>query len=94
LGAAGVIVSNITLFSVLIYELIGPFLTKVALEKAGEIDREGKKSFRKKHERIHRHHRHDDIHEHHHGKHNQNIGASESAGENATQPTENNGENA
>ena len=64
LGAAGVIVSNITLFSVLIYELFGPFLTKVALEKAGEINPEGKKSYRKKHERKHRHHRHDDPHHH------------------------------
>ncbi|MBQ8882627.1 MAG: hypothetical protein IJY70_04465, partial [Clostridia bacterium] len=45
--------------------LIGPFLTKVALQKAGEIDPEGKKSHRQKHERKHRHHRHDDIHELH-----------------------------
>lgn len=48
LGAAGVIVSNITLFSVLIYELVGPFLTKVALTKAGEIQPEGRKSSRQK----------------------------------------------
>ena len=46
LGDVGVIVANITLFSVLIYELIGPFLTKVALTKAGEIDPEGKVSAR------------------------------------------------
>lgn len=37
LGEAGVVVANITLFSVLIYELVGPFLTKIALTKAGEI---------------------------------------------------------
>ena len=37
-----------TLFSVLIYELVGPFLTKVALSKAGEIDPEGKKSARQR----------------------------------------------
>ncbi|MBO5713947.1 MAG: cation:proton antiporter [Clostridia bacterium] len=48
LGPIGVIISNITLFSVLIYELIGPFLTKVALQKAGEIDPEGKVSARVK----------------------------------------------
>ena len=42
LGAEGEIVTNITLFSVLIYELIGPFLTKVSLLKAGEIDPNGK----------------------------------------------------
>lgn len=46
LGAEGAIVANITLFSVLIYELIGPFLTKVALLKAGEIKPEGKTSAR------------------------------------------------
>ena len=46
LGEVGVIVANITLFSVLIYELIGPFLTKLALTKAGEIDPEGKVSAR------------------------------------------------
>ena len=41
LGSVGTIVANITLFSVLIYELVGPFLTKVALTKAGEIDPSG-----------------------------------------------------
>lgn len=46
LGTPGAIVSNITLFSVLIYELIGPYLTKVALTKAGEIQPEGKTSAR------------------------------------------------
>lgn len=38
LGPEGAVVSNITLFSVLIYELVGPFLTKIALMKAGEIN--------------------------------------------------------
>ena len=42
----GTLVQNIILFSVLIYELVGPFLTKVALSKAGEIDPEGKISSR------------------------------------------------
>lgn len=46
LGDPGVIVANITLFSVLIYELVGPFLTKIALQKAGEITPEGKTSAR------------------------------------------------
>ena len=36
-GAEGAIIRNITLFSVLIYELVGPVLTKLALTKAGEI---------------------------------------------------------
>jgi len=46
LGAEGFIVANITLFSVLIYELVGPFLTKMALLKAGEINPEEKVSAR------------------------------------------------
>ena len=45
----GTIVTNIVLFSVLIYEIVGPFLTKISLEKAGEIDPEGKTSNRIKH---------------------------------------------
>ena len=36
-GADGAIVRNIVLFSVLIYELVGPALTKMALTRAGEI---------------------------------------------------------
>ncbi len=47
LGASGIVIANITLFSVLIYELVGPFLTKVALTKAGEVNPEGKVSARK-----------------------------------------------
>ena len=46
LGSEGFIVANITLFSVLIYELVGPFLTKMALLKAGEINPEEKTSAR------------------------------------------------
>ena len=37
LGADGNLIRNITLFSVLIYELVGPLLTKQALTKAGDI---------------------------------------------------------
>jgi len=37
LGASGELVRNITLFSVLVYELVGPSLTKIALTKAGDI---------------------------------------------------------
>ena len=49
LGTVGMVVANITLFSVLIYELVGPFLTKIALTKAGEVDPEGKVSARHQH---------------------------------------------
>ena len=37
LGEQGILVRNIILFSVLVYELVGPALTKLALTKAGDI---------------------------------------------------------
>ena len=37
LGEQGSLIRNITLFAVLIYELVGPLMTKDALTKAGEI---------------------------------------------------------
>ena len=37
LGEQGILVRNIVLFSVLIYELVGPALTKMALTKSGDI---------------------------------------------------------
>jgi Kef-type K+ transport system membrane component KefB len=43
----GAIVRNVVLFSVLIYELVGPALTRMSLLKAGEIRPEGKVSSRK-----------------------------------------------
>lgn len=46
LGADGAIVANITLFAVLVYEIIGPLLTKIALTKAGDIRPDGKTSVR------------------------------------------------
>ena len=65
LGEMGVIISNITLFAVLIYELVGPLLTKIALTKAGEISSEGRISAREEAWHIlsklhldHRHERH------------------------------------
>ena len=45
-ASVGTVVANITLFSVLIYELIGPYLTKISLLKAGEIEPEGAVSAR------------------------------------------------
>ena len=46
LGAEGAIVSNITLMAVLIYELVGPMLTKMCLLKAGDIKPEHRTSAR------------------------------------------------
>ena len=46
LGPEGAVVANITLFAVLIYELVGPLLTKIALTRAGEITPEGRTSAR------------------------------------------------
>lgn len=47
-GETGTLVQSITLFSVLVYELVGPYLTKVALTKAGDIKLDGKTSARDK----------------------------------------------
>ena len=52
LGAEGAIVANITLFGVLIYELVGPLLTKISLQKAGEIKPEGRVSARDEHKKL------------------------------------------
>ena len=49
LGPEGAIVRNITLFAVLVYEIIGPLLTKVSLTKAGDINEEGRQSARELH---------------------------------------------
>ncbi len=49
LGPDGAIVRNITLFAVLVYEIVGPFLTKIALTKAGDIMAEGRRSAREEH---------------------------------------------
>ena len=46
LGPEGKIVANITLFAVLVYELVGPMLTKIALTKAGDIKPDGAVSAR------------------------------------------------
>ena len=65
LGESGAIIAQITLFAVLIYELVGPMITKISLTKAGEIVPEGKKSAREEAWNIlsalhldHRHERH------------------------------------
>ena len=44
--ADGALVRNVVLFSVLVYELVGPALTKRSLMKAGEIKPDGKTSAR------------------------------------------------
>jgi hypothetical protein len=44
--ADGALVRNVVLFSVLVYELVGPALTKRSLLLAGEIHVEGKTSSR------------------------------------------------
>ena len=77
LGADGMIVRNITLFAVLVYEIVGPSLTKIALTKAGDIKVEGKTSAREeakkakeaKHGILHIPH----IHLHSHQKEDNNV---------------------
>ncbi|MBQ4070794.1 MAG: cation:proton antiporter [Clostridia bacterium] len=46
-GELGGLVSSITLFAVLVYELVGPMLTKISLTRAGDIKPEGKTSARR-----------------------------------------------
>ena len=46
LGEIGAIVQSITLFAVLVYEIVGPYLTKIALTKAGDINPENRISAR------------------------------------------------
>lgn len=46
LGEDGTLIRNIVLFSVMILELVGPLLTKIALTKAGDIKPEGRTSAR------------------------------------------------
>lgn len=48
-GEIGEMVATITLFAVLIYELVGPMLTKIALTKAGDIKPDGATSARHAH---------------------------------------------
>lgn len=48
-GEIGEMVATITLFAVLVYELIGPMLTKMALTKAGDIQPDGATSARHAH---------------------------------------------
>ncbi len=46
--ADGAVVRNVVLFSVLVYELVGPALTKRSLAAAGEIHEEGRTNARKR----------------------------------------------
>lgn len=52
LGADGVLVRNIILFAVLIYELIGPAMTKHALIKAGEISEKGDEVLNRREQKL------------------------------------------
>lgn len=46
LGEIGIIVQSVTLFAVLVYEIVGPYLTKIALIKSGDIILENQRSSR------------------------------------------------
>ncbi len=48
LGSIGSLVQSITLFAVLVYEIVGPYLTKISLIKSGDIKPEGRTSSRQK----------------------------------------------
>ena len=57
-GEAGTVVVNIALFAILIYEIVGPSLTKWALTKAGEITPHGKTDARAEVKRASKLHHH------------------------------------
>lgn len=52
LGTNGLLIRNITLFGVLIYELVGPNLTKIALTKAGEITEKPKEVTKRRDKKL------------------------------------------
>ena len=52
LGTNGLLIRNITLFGVLIYELIGPTMTKIALTKAGEIKEKPKEVVNRRNNKL------------------------------------------
>ena len=54
-GHTGKLVQSITLFAVLVYEIFGPYLTKIALTKAGDIKPEGRVSARTHHAKNKKH---------------------------------------
>ena len=54
-STTGELVQTITLFAVLIYEIVGPFLTKIALTNAGDIKPEGRVSRRTHHVKNKKH---------------------------------------
>jgi len=49
MGSEGILIRNIVLFGVLIYELFGPVLTKMALTRAGEIKEKTTEGFNRSH---------------------------------------------
>lgn len=49
----GTVVRNVVLLSVLVYELVGPTLTKMSLIAAGEIKLDGKTSARMENQKVH-----------------------------------------
>ena len=54
-ASTGKMVQTITLFAVLVYEIVGPYLTKIALTKAGDIKPEGRVSRRTPHAKNKKH---------------------------------------
>ena len=52
MGAEGSLIRNIILFSVLVYELIGPSLTKMALTRAGDIQEKSNELVHRREKRL------------------------------------------
>jgi len=65
MGEQGVLIRNIVLFAVLVYEIFGPVLTKMALTKSGDIKEKTTEGFdrqkfleEKKNREAAKHHHH------------------------------------
>ncbi len=54
-GAEGDLIRNITLFSVLVYELVGPLMTKWALTRAGDIQPKPHEVVNRRHHKLEAH---------------------------------------
>ncbi len=57
LGDQGHLIRNITLFAVLVYEIVGPLMTKWALTRAGDIQPKSAAVIHRRHHKLAAHHR-------------------------------------
>lgn len=78
------IVISVTLLSVLVYEIVGPALTKMALTAAGDINPEGKTSARHEHAKKMEAHKANDVKLDRHARHADTVQVIHAPADNAT----------